>query len=719
MNRTSISGCLMVVLTLTILGCNAVESTDATEFPEEGTVRIIRDTWGVPHIYASTLPDAAYGLGLAMAEDRIQQIFTSKLTAMGRLAEIAGERSLNSDIAMRSFQIYEKAAALEAKLSTTDRDYIESFCRAINEFIELNRDSLPEWIDGYAAIDVVAQGVMINLYFPLNGLQNELHDVSRQQNSNDQRGSNQFAVAASRSASGNAMLVMDPHLPFSGPLVWAEAHIITPELNIVGNIVPSAPVINMGHNGHIAWANTNNFPDTFDLIAFPLADEQATTYKSHDGIKKFETINAVFTVKTEDGSKEVEQTLLISHAGPVLKVINGTAYVGRVDGYYAGDFVGQTLAKTRAKTIEEYFTAMEEPGMIMWNQMVIEKSGRIGYFWNGLVPERNPELSWRGAIPGDDPRSDYSSFVSPERLPKVIDPAAGWLQNCNDSPWHINSAGTISEEVLEDWMIYTTRYGYRGKRITELLANDDSVTFEEMMAYATDTKVLEATIWVPRLIAAYEQFEAEMDLAGSTTEEAINVLKEWDMSSEANATGMALFHNWMVSSNMRQFKDNLEAVTDDMMRKQMLEIASVAEELRTNFGAIDVPWGSVLYYTYGDRSYAMGGGGYIESMKTNWGSFGRNDNGRMSINAGSSYRMIVELGERPRAVSVFPTSMSRDPESPHFYDITELYAKGEYKPVLFSWSEVMENARYDTLISIGTAAATYVEIPRESDAKPE
>lgn len=659
-------------------------------YPQCGKARIVTDRYGVPHIYATKETEAMYALGFCHARNRLKQIFSSKLMATGRISEILGPDYLEQDRTYRLFRLKERAERILAEMETEYKDIIHAYCKGVNDYLLVNREEIPTWIDQYEPEDLLALSMMINLYFPLNTLRNDINKK--------QMGSNQFAVMSNRSANGHAMLSMDPHLHFTGPFAWMEAQISTPDFSIVGCSIPGLPAIIMGHNGHVAWCNTNNNPDLADIYAFEIHSKDPSKYKGPDGWMAFETHEETFRFKTGKGIKERRETLMFTLVGPVLSIENRMAYAGRVSGYDSADLFKQTLLKSKAKTVREYLQSFRVQGMSMWNQMAADNEGNIGYLYNAILPVRDSSLDWSHPVKGDDPRSEWKGVVSLKELPMVINPPSGWLQNCNDAPWNVTSGHVIHKEDLPFRLVPYNDTTERGKRITGLLSGNDIVTLDDMMNYATDTEVPQARLWVPRLISAYETYRSSMSLEDPEIDESIQLFKEWDLRCDAESSCMALFYHWYRKGNLRHIVKDFQ-ITEEIAQKQLLELGIGAAEVKRIYGRLDIPWGRILHLRHGDIEVPLsGGGGLFPIVKCAYGRMNREN--RIPVIGGSSYLMVVEMSPIPKAYSCFPLGINEDQQSSHFADMTFLYSRMQYKPVYYSWEELEPNIESDEILEI-------------------
>ncbi len=680
----------LILIFVFLLPGHSQEVASSSPFPEAGKVRIVRDTYGLPHIFAANEPDAMYGLGYATAEDRLEQIFTTMLTAEGRLSELeGGKNNFQSDVLFRSFRFKQRADKLFNEMKPELRALAVYYCRGINDYIREQREKVPDWITGFEPSDMASIAFLMNARESFDDIQG---DVWR-----GQRGSNHFAVAPSRSASGYALLSMDSHEPFSGPTAWYEAQISTPEFSVVGAVIPGLPLITMGHNGKIAWHTTNNNPDLADIYKFKINPDNAKEYLSHAGWRAFSEWEETFRIKSKDRFLEEKKTIRETHVGPVIQVRNGYAYAARIIKFDTPTFFEQAYTRTKATSVKEYFEIMRMPGLSMWNHTIADSEGNIGYLYNALCPERNPELDWTRPVSGEDPRSEWMGYIPFDDLPKVINPESGWLQNSNDSPGFVTENSGIKEETLPVRLVENKWFGDRGKRLSELLAADDKVTFEELLNFATDTLVWKARQWVPVILEAYEKFGEDLSSPGNSLDDVVKLLKTWDFRCEADSSAMALFQLLYLRANLNRANPD-RVFKENELKKLLKSVDDAAAELKKNFGRMDIPWGKIHFLRHGGKEYPLAGGS--SSLPTPRACFTRVEGGRLRVVGGSSYHMVVELSPKPKALSCFPLSASEDPKSPHYSDITEVYARKEYKPVWFTWDDLSQHIESDRTLDV-------------------
>jgi acyl-homoserine-lactone acylase len=688
MRRFFLAAAAVFSVLFVLLGCRP--GLDDSPFPQVGTIRIVRDTYGVPHIFASNEVDLFYGFGYAVAEDRVRQLFTTALSAAGRSAEIKGQDALESDIRVRSFRLLFLAAQSLQEADERILELIRAYCDGVNANIEERRSELPEWITRLEPVDVAAMGIMNNYDFAVIYNSNSPYNEMR----NSGIGSNQFAVAPSRSAGGHALISIDPHMYYDGGYRWTEVHLCTPEFSVTGAVIPGLPLVAMGHNGKVAWGYTVNYPDLADVYAEEINPDNPGQYKAVDGWRDFFQWEETFKVRTSEGLKEETRTLRATHHGPVIRTIGNTAYAVRVAGLSEEGALIQSYQIMRSSSVEELFETFRNPGMNMFNIVAADTSGNIGYFYNALCPSRDPSIDWSKVVPGADPRAEWGGYIPYEQLPRLVNPASGWLQNCNDSPWYVTENSGIEPAALPYRLCTADNLGDRGRRLSELLSADESVTLEEMIAYDNDTLVLNARRFVPELIAAYDARKDSLDDEGGYLRKAVDLFRVWDYRAESDSVAMTVFTLWWFIDRPLSRGDQSPS-SQETDERMLSNLGKATRQVEIMFGRAEVHWGEVLRLRHGEKDYPVSGGGIFNALRTAWGRFAGKG---LSVVGGSSYQMVVELSDPPAARSCLPFGISENPDSKHFADLTELYSRTEYKPVWYTWDEIKKHI--ETIIEI-------------------
>ncbi|HZZ77960.1 MAG TPA: penicillin acylase family protein, partial [Gemmataceae bacterium] len=362
-----------------LLFSSAVRGADWTAYepPPEGKVRIVRDTYGVPHIIAAQTKDLYYGAGYCQAEDQLENIGKNFLRAAGRIAEFEGVAALGMDYLVRAFGVPARGDALYEQLTVEHQQQLVGFAAGVNAWMKENRDQVPAWIEPVRPQDVMRFATYSDMQFTLAHCFADLNRAGIKFNAAevtavlvDQRavlGSNQFAISPQRSATGAAQLSMDPHLPFFGFHHWYEQHLIGPEFNVMGACFCGLPYISMGRSETGAWSMTVNAPDLGDMFVFDINPDDPNQYRDIDGWRKFEDRAERFLVR--DGQKQTERRLPVRTTvlGPVVAQQNGKAYVFALPWNESANRARQFRDMAKAKSVREFRDALRPLGLVMGN----------------------------------------------------------------------------------------------------------------------------------------------------------------------------------------------------------------------------------------------------------------------------------------------------------------------------------------------------------------
>ena len=384
--------------------------------------RILRDTWGVPHIFGKTDADTAYGLAWAHAEDDFPTIQRQLLAARGQLASVFGREAAANDYIVALLRVRETVEArYETDLSTETRALVEAYADGINRYVATHpKDALPG-LYPVSGQDVIAGFVAsVPLFFDLDKTLRELigpsalRPVSRKGETTTaaepraeavERGSNGIAVAPRRSADGFTRLAVNSHQPWQGPLAWYEAHVQSEEgWDAVGGLMPGAPLILQGHNRDLGWTLTVNRPDLIDVYVLSTNPRNPNQYRFDGEWRDLEVRQVPIVVKLWGHFQwTFVREALWSLYGPIVRTPHGT-YAIRYAAMGDVRAVEQWYRMNKARTRDEWQAAMRITGIPMFNMVYADREGHIGYFYNARLPRRAEGYDWSQYLPGDTKR---------------------------------------------------------------------------------------------------------------------------------------------------------------------------------------------------------------------------------------------------------------------------------------------------------------------------
>jgi len=649
-------------------------------------VRILRDVWGVPHVFGDRDPDAAYGLAWAHAEDDFHTIQISLLAARGRLASVLGTDGAANDFLVHWLRIEETVAAgYPEDVAPPARALARAYADGLNAYAAHHPEEVLPGVLPFEAADVVRGFVHKNALFLLGDTARRLFDdelpiaeAARAEAAPAESGSNAIAVGPARSTDGRSTyLVVNSHQPWEGPVAWYEAHVHSDEgWDAVGGIFPGAPVILHGHNRHLGWAHTVNRPDLVDLYRLEIHPDDPNRYRFDGDWRELEVREVPIRVRLWGPlSWTFHRKALWSVHGPVVRRPDG-AFAVR----YAGmDEVGQleqTWRMNRATTFAAWRAAMARGGIAMFNTVYADREGHVYYVYNARIPERAEGHDWSGVVPGDTSETLWTGYVPYDALPQVLDPTSGFVQNCNSTPFRTTTGpDNPRREDFPERMGVETRMTNRAHRALELLDADPAIDAAELAgikwdrAYSPDSRVAG---WVRSMLAAPAGDDPTL---GAAQEH----LATWDLRTDPANPAAAL--------GVLAVMPLLEARREGRPAPDLLEsLGEAARTLRRHHGRLDVPWHEVNRLRRGELDLGLGGGPDV--LHAVYGELG--EDGRLVGRAGDSYVMLVELGPegvRSRSIHQYG-SATRDPQSPHYADQAVLFAKRMTKPVWMDEDEI-------------------------------
>jgi acyl-homoserine-lactone acylase len=660
-------------------------------------VTIYRDSFGVPHVFGRTDAATVFGFAYAQAEDNFPRLERNYIYSIGRSAEAYGSSGIRRDQINRALEIPRLAQEEYRRLPPKIRGLVDAFADGLNFYLARHPDLKPQLLrkfEPWYPLAFIRYNYYQNGFLFSTGIHGDSVRLARSSRGvESSTGSNGWAIGPSRSATGHAMLFINPHLPFFGTGQVYEGHVHSEEgWDFTGYTRLGFPLPYVGHNAHLGWVSTDNSADqadsyieTFDHPTNPQAYRYGSEYRTatvwRDSIR----------VKTDSGMETRILTLRKTHHGPLLGSMNGKPLAVRMAKMEADGWLEEWYAMTRARNLEEFRGAMEPLNMQFGNVMYADREGHTWYLYNGAVPRRKAGIDWTRPVDGSDPATEWQGYHTIEELPQMTDPATGWMQNCNSSPFLLSSAGNPDSSRFPGYMV-TEGDNPRALISRRILAAKQKWTFEEWAAAAFDTRVVMADSLLPDLLQA---FKASADTSSPELRAAIDTLTRWNRRADTLSVATTLFVVW---------RDIMGNGRDSLSPGEKLNRFRRAQDvLQNRFGRWTVAWGEVnrLQRTneatgeaFSDArpSVAIPGvSGADGAVYTFYANDVPGQKARYGA-AGASYVSVVEFGPSVKALTVHTFGASGDPRSPHYFDQAPLYAAGRFKPGWFTLNEVRANA---------------------------
>lgn len=685
-------------------------------------ITIIRDQWGIAHVYGRTDADAVFGMLYAQCEDDFPRVEQNYITATGRLAEVEGEASLYLDMRNRLFSDTAEAIMLYKNAEPWLRKLCDGFADGINFYLHSHPEVKPKllkrfhpWMpflfsEGSIGGDITR--------IPINRLK-EFYAIHEKQegplpdNRNEPeptpnpepepQGSNGFAIAPSRSASGNALLLINPHTSF---YFRPEIHVNSEEgLNVYGAVTWGQFFIYQGFNEYCGWMHTTSEADRMDLYEETIVmrgDSIRYAYGSETRPMRLKKIKLAY----RDGDQLKHKTFVTyaTHHGPVVGKQNERWISVRMMNEPVKALT-QSFKRTKSKGFDDYKQTMQLKTNSSNNTVYADNKGNIAYWHGNFIPRRDPGFNWRGMVDGSNPATEWKGLHEVDEMIHVYNPASGWIQNCNATPFTVSGKSSPDRNAFPDYMAPDAENA-RGIHAVRVLQNDQRFTLESLIDAAYDSYLPGFEELIPSLVAAMEVEESKL-------EEQKLLLQKWDKRFGIESVPTALSIFWgqelrkMLLARLPSGLDQLtviqKMISETTTAEKVAALEKVIAELERDFGTWKVGWGEVNRFQrlsgniqdeFDDAKPSLP----VAFTSSYWGSlaaFGSQKypgTKKMYGNVGNSFVAVVEFGSRVKAKSVLAGGVSNDPKSPYFNNQSAYYSQVKFKDVSFYKEDVVKNA---------------------------
>jgi len=653
-------------------------------------VEILWDQYGIPHIYAQNPDDLFYAYGWAQAHAHGDLLLRLYGQARGRGAEYWGENFLNSDKWMWTNGVPARAKQWADEQINPNKSMLESYIVGVNDYVAKHPENISDDFEVVLPItmeDLMGHALRV-LHYTFVISPDDLQEDAKSWS--DQKGSNAWAVSPSRSASGHAMLVANPHLYWGDLFTWFEVHLNLPDANIYGASLVGSPALGIMFNEHLGWTHTVNTHDGADLYELTLADGGY----DYDGvIRPFAVDSIELHIKEGDSSRTEILVVKRSIHGPVVKEDEKHALALRVAALDASQIFTERWNMALTTNLEEFEASLQDLQTPMFTVMYADKSGNILHLFGGQTPQRPAgDYDWSGVVPGNTSATLWNDHHPYEDLPRVLNPESGWLQNANDPPW----TTTFPEEIdADDYPSYMSprKMGFRAQRSARMLNEDDSISYDELVEYKFSTHMELADRLMDDLL------DAASTARDKEIKDAVRVLKRWDRTTDNASRGSVLFKTWVDDMNFPddfalQWHERSPMQRPDGLKNRDMAVHKLfgaAKEVKEKYGRLDVFWGAVFRLQRDSLDLPANGapGDPYGVFRTSYFYPGKDN--KQFIVAGDTYVSVVEFGDSIRANGVLGYGNFSQPGSPHRTDQLQLYSDKKLRPILFYQHDVEKN----------------------------
>jgi acyl-homoserine-lactone acylase len=699
-------------------------------------VTIIRDNWGIAHVYGKTDADAVFGFLYAQCEDDFKRVEMNYIEKLGRLSEIKGETALYDDLQIRLMIDSAGAIADYKKAEPWLKALLNAYADGINYYLYKHVEIKPLiiqkfkpwypllWTDGsIGAISTADISISELKAFYAKQLktqnkttENYLGESRSLKTYNkptdyEQTGSNGFAISPQNTESGYAILYINPHTTF---YYRPEIHMVSEQgLNAYGAVTWGQIFVYQGFNQYCGWMHTSSNVDVADTYSEKITNKNGKYFYEYDKLQK-PVIEKKIPIKyLEDGILKTKIfTGFYTNHGPIMAVREGNWVSLKSKNRSMGSLI-QSWMRTKAKGFEEYKKVMDLKENTSNNTVFADNKGNIAYWHGNFVPIRDKTFNWGKDVDGSTSKTAWKGLHNVSETVHIYNPANGWIQNCNSTPFTVS--GNFSPKKA-DYPNYMAPDGenFRGINAVRVLDVEKKFTIDKIIKTGYDNYLSAFEILVPALIKRYDQTIKPSDSLYLALIEPINELRKWDYRTTESSIASTLAIEWAYKLNpaiQKLYIDEGEA--DQVAVTKAFADTSNAnafiypfynsiKELNQKWGRWQIPWGEMNRFQRVNGDIAQNHDdskmslpmGYASAL---WGSLPSfnsrhiiGQNKRYGFN-GNSFVCAVEFGKKVKAKSILAGGNSGNTNSKHLIDQAEMYTKGQFKDVLFYKEDVLKN----------------------------
>jgi acyl-homoserine-lactone acylase len=720
---------LLIILLFPLqLAAQPFSKTEITRWVKQAAnITIIRDNYGIPHVYGKTDGDAVFGLLYAQCEDDFRRVEMNYIEKLGRLAEVNGEKDLYNDLLIRL--VIDSADAIKdfAKAPDWLKKILNGYADGINYFLYKNPQVKPAllnrfqpwypllWTDG--SIGAISTGdisvaELKNFYSGKDEVLAKKEYVEA-----DPTGSNGFAFAPKITASGRAILYINPHVTF---YFRPEVHMVSEEgLNAYGAVTWGQPFVYQGFNEHGGWMHTSSDADISDMYIEKLVKKEGNWFYEYErSLKPVNKKLISIRYKTAAGLQIKNFNALFTHHGPIMAKRDGQYISLRHNNRDTKGFM-QSWLRTKTKSFADFKKTMDMGANPSNNTVYADAEGNIAYWHGNFLPKRDADYDWSKPVDGTTAATEWQGYHTVNESVHIYNPQNGWLQNCNSTPFTV--AGKFSPNK-NDYATYLApdKENYRGINAVRVLDKEKKYTLDKVIAAGYDTYLAAFEKLVPALVSAYEKNAFPDDPAYNQVKEAVAILKNWDLHCGENSVATTLAILWgekllpqiarvkSAGANAGMVEKTNDFVATASPNQLIQPLFEVTNTLISDFGKYQVPWGEInrfqrisneIEYIFDDSkpSVPVGFASATWGMLPSYSSRTYPGTKKRYGYHGNSFVCAVEFGspgsagKKIKAKSLLAGGESGDVNSKHFFDQGMMYSKGQFKDVLFYKEDVLKH----------------------------
>lgn len=710
---------LLIVSCKTETDSSAAQRANYQDYVEN--IEIIRDDYGVPHIYGKTDADAVFGLLYAQCEDDFNRVEQNYIWATGRLAEVEGEEALYSDLRAKLFMTEEEAKTNYENSPEWLKKLCDAFAHGINYYLETHPEVQPKlithfepWMPMYFSEGSIGGDIerisirKIKAFYESGANIAEIIAIDSEPDTvlEEPQGSNGIAISGKLTKSGNAMLLINPHTSF---FFRPEVHVVSEEgLNAYGAVTWGQFFVYQGFNEKTGWMHTSTYTDVMDEFKETISQlGDRLVYQYGEELRPVTKGETVLKYKEGDTFKEKTFKTYRTHHGPITHMVDGKATASAMM-WEPVKALEQSFIRTKQTGYKGFRDMMDIRTNSSNNTVYADAEGNIAYFHGNFIPKRDTSFDFTMPVDGSNPKTDWQGLHTVDENILLLNPENGWLQNCNSTPY---TAALEFSPKRENYPVYMSRdeENFRGVHAIALLKNSAGYTLDSLIALAHDPYLPAFKALIPGLLTSYYvEHDRNPKLQG-----AMDILADWDFKTSKESVAMTLAHYYGTKyyqegvypaglnamERLEYWGSNKAPINENL---RIFE--AVLDQLTADFGTWRMPWGEVnryqrlngdIYQAFNDSlpsipiGFASGRWGALAAYGANY----TNDTKKIYGTRGNSFVAVVEFGDRVKAKSILAGGQSGDPASKHFDDQIQKYADMEFKEVPFYKEDVLKRAK--------------------------
>jgi acyl-homoserine lactone acylase PvdQ len=683
---------LFVCLSFVPLGAQRPASADAARWEQQAqNVTIVRDDWGIPHVYGKSDADAVFGVIYAQAEDDFNRVETNYLTSLGRLAEAEGESAIYQDLRMKIFIDPADMKAQYEKSPAWLKSLMNAWADGLNFYLQTHPKVTPRAITRFepwmalsfseGSIGGDIERVNLNQLQAFYGKTPATAAPAEPEPWVEPTGSNGVAIAPSNTQGKHALLLINPHTSF---FFRAEAQMHSDEgLNAYGALTWGQFFIYQGFNDRAGWMHTSSGVDNIDEYLETVTKKgDGYVYKYGSEERPVTASRILVPYKTASGMAKKEFTIYRTHHGPIVREANGKWVAVRLM-QEPLKALTQSYSRTKARSYDEFRKSMELHTNSSNNTIYADADGTIAYFHSNFIPKRDAKFDWTKPVDGSDPATEWHEVMSIDETPNLKNPKSGWLYNSNNWPWSAAGPESLKRDAFPSYVDRGTEESPRGKHALRVFPGKTDFTLDSLLAAAYDSYLPYFAEEIPPLVKAWDAAPAGQ--LKNKVADQIALLKSWDYRWAVDSVPTAVAVYW---------GEEVGRTRNATPEQKLQALAAASDRLARDFGSWKTPWGEInrfqrltgdIVQPFNDAAPSIPVG-FTSSRWGSLASFGtRTPQGmkKMYGVSGNSFVAVVEFGDQVRARAVSAGGESGDPSSKHFNDQAARYATGNLREVYF------------------------------------